>query len=128
MQLSNSNCESGSVFRNWQTSTRPAGATSIQGSSACRLLPVILSPNFFEAVENVGAGHGHSSLVIGHSSLVLGRQGGLLLEGIVGGEAGLGGFGLTDSADPVEVAATPYVGEANQEHREECGDIHNGDP
>src|SRR5688572_7526042 len=69
-------------------------------------------------------------LVIGAWSFqaALYRQQGFLFQRVVAGLAGLEGAGLTDGADPVEVATPPDVGKADEQDGEERADIDDSDP
>src|SRR5262245_14691211 len=97
-----------------------AGATSIHGSRASRLTPVILSPNFAVSFWWISAGVIPSVLKkrdkdkravrrSGHRfALPLGR-GGRRRRGAC--SCIFLGSGVRDRADPVEIAALPDVGE-----------------
>src|SRR5437762_9509626 len=117
IQLSRLNCKSGSVLRYWQTSTSPAGVTSIHGSIACRLEPEILSPNlpFRRSRRDWPA----MSLDGKHC---------FLFERIVASGTRLGGTGLSHRADPIEIAPSPDISKADEQHGKEGPDIDHGDP
>ena len=107
--------------------------TSIQGSIAWRLVPVILSPNFFfRRSRSVGAAHRKQRIRVqgAGEQQILGRQRNFLLPADRRRSAcgrGRRAF-LADGADPVEIAPPPDVGEADQQHGEKSGDIDDGDP